>query len=391
MAKPNPISTTTPEYVALRECYENIIAVVTSDPDALYDALFSKGCLTESVRNYIRTDSLPNDKKARRLIDHVIDQIRLDTNAFQKFIEALKHPYYNNVKKKLIERYQTETKKQCSKDSSPAKAESFDLKPSFPDKSFVCPYCKKCSLERYLSDEGCPEATGKTLFPYLKTRGLSEEERMKLEDTLAYEAKVLRTLFAHTDNCVAQRLNADVMLVKNYTLNLVKDLEQKENEAKIDKATSIPEVIYALHPYKSFLSYEIIESIVTEFGSSELCRAMEKYATAFENFCKRSAFELPTNVLFKGSKAEKILSVKLSKVVQASLRNICSARQKIASILGVKMWALKICSIEDGCVCVRFLVPAAVMSKIFPLSLDKKNALRDAGISIGEESEARNR
>ena len=35
-----------------------------------------------------------------------------------------------------------------------------------------------------------------------------------------------------------------------------------------------------------------------------------------------------------------------------------------------------------GYVCVRFLVPAAVMSKILPLSTDKKSALRDAGISV---------
>ena len=144
----------------------------------------------------------------------------------------------------------------------------------------------------------------------------------------------------------------------------------------------------ALQPYKSFLNYEIIESIVLKFGSPEDGLVMQKYVTAFDNFCKRNVFELPNNyVLPKKGRArqERVFSVKLLNKGLASLRNVVSVRQRMATILGVRKWALKICSIEEGCVCVRFLVPAAVMSKILSLSPDKKSALRDAGISVCEE------
>ena len=398
---------TTPEYVALRKCYESIIAVVKTDPGSFCDALFSKGYVPETVRNYTRIDSLPDENKARKLIDTVIDQIKEDPKVFHDFLDTLKSSHYETIKKKLIEFYQTvrsetSVKQSCSPldlVSVPSQSDSdvrssklvanidIDLKPSNTDTSFVCPYCRNCSLELYLSEEGCPKASGKTLFPYLSTPNLSEEERTVLEFRLISVAKDLRMLFAQTDTYIAENLCADVTIMKNFVFDLVRDLEQEENEAELKRAASIPEIILALQPYKSFLNYEIIENIANKFGSPDIRAEMQKYVKAFNDFCKRSAFELPVNILPKkvNKRSEKILSVKLTKKSLASIRDIITAQQNMATILGVKMWALKICSIEDGCVCVRFLVPAVVMSKILPLSPEKKNVLRDAGINIGEE------
>ena len=402
------MSTASPEYLALRKCYELVIGAVSSDPGSVCDALFSKGYVSDSVRKYTRSDSKLDDDKARKLIDYVIDQIRDEPNVFHDFIRTLESSHYNKLKRRLDECYQAEkstsfedysklnvkrphspqANKPCESEVSEEKSlNAENTSQTTTDTSFVCPYCKKCSLEQYLSDEGCPEATGKTLFPYLNTPDLSEEDRMVLEDTLISTTMNLRVLFAETDTSIAENLHADVTIVKNYVLDLVNDPEQDENIAEIKKATSIPEIILALQPYKSFLNYEIIERIVAKFGSCEDHTVMQKYINAFNRFCERSAFELPVSVLPKKVKArkDKILSVKLSKEGFASLRNIISVRQKMASILGVKKWALKICSIEDGCVCVRFLVPAAVMRKILPLSPAKKGALREVDINIDEK------
>ena len=415
---------TTPEYTALQKCYKSIIAVVKIDPGSLCDALFSKGYISEALRSYTRNDALLNDYKARKLIDTVINQIEEDPIVFHHFLETLKSSHYDKLKKKLTECYQTEKSKMDNSDviqsfstevlmptqsgvsladprsSNIVTSNESDTKPTNADTSFLCPYCENCSLEQYLSEEGCPKATGKTLFPYLNTPNLSEEDRTVLELSLVSATKDLIMLFAQIDTYIAENLCVDVIIVKNFVLDLVRNLEQEGNGAKLSRATSIPEIILALQPYKSFLNYGIIESIANEFGTPDICTKMQKYVTAFTDFCKRSAFELPVNVLpKKGNKrSEKILSVKLIKKELASIRDTISAQLNMATILGLKPWALKICSIEDGCVCVRFLVPAAVMSKIFPLSTDRKNALRDAGISIGiaeqivcSSTEARNR
>ena len=258
------------------------------------------------------------------------------------------------------------------------------------DTSFMCPYCSKCSLEQYLSEEGCPEATGKTLFPYLNTKELSEEDREELEDTLVSATKDLQDRFSYTDAYVAQNLCADFMEVKNFALDLVGDLEQKENITLIEDATSIPEIIFALQPYKSFLNYEIIEEVVVAFGSPENCTEMQKYVTAFNDFSRKSAFELPISALSKqwNKRNENILTVKFPKKGFVSLRGILAVRQAVASACEWKNWALNLCSIEDESdvrVALRFLVPAAVMDKNLLLSSAKISAPREVGIYCEEE------
>ena len=386
------INILTPEYLAFRTCYEQVIRVAKIDPGSLCDALFSRGYIPESVRDYTRTDSLPDENKARKLIDNVIDHIRDDPKVFHEFINILESQHYDNLKKRLIETYSFQAKEPCQSEVLEKSIATVNTEhTSQPTtNTFVCPYCSKCSLEQYLSDEGCPEASGKTLFPYLDKTGLSEEDRLVLENTLVSETNDLKTLFAHTDTYIAQNLYVSVTKVKNFALDLVRDLEQEENEAKIETATTIPEIILALQPYNSYLNYEIIESIVTEFGSPETLAEMQKYVKAFNNFCKRSAFELPINALPKqvSKSNQKILSVKLAKKGLVLLRDAVTVRQILASIFGVKKWVLNLCSIEGGCVCVRFLVPAAVTNKILPLSPTVKSALRDADIltiSIEEE------
>ena len=384
------VSTTTvatPEYLAFRECYEQVIKVAKLDPGLLCDALFARGYITESVRDYTRTDSIQDEKKARKLVDNVIDHIRDDPNVFHEFVNILEsHRHYDNLKKRLAETYslklQVKEPRQSEVLEKSIAAVNTEHTCQPTTDTFVCPYCSKCSLKQYLSDKGCPEASGKTLFPYLDKTGLSEEDRLVLENTLVSETNDLKTLFAHTDTYIAQNLYASVAKVKNFALDLVRDLEQEENEAKIETATTIPEIILALQPYKSYLNYEIIDSIATEFGSPETLAEMQKYVKAFNNFCKRSAFELPINALPKqvSKSNQKIISVKLRKEGFASLRNAVTVRQILASILGVKTWILNLCSIEGGCV-VRFLVPAAVMSKILPLSPTVKSALKDTDIS----------
>ena len=393
MSNSNPTCTTSPEYLALRKCYELVIAVAREDPGSLFDALFAKGYVTESARSYVRNDTIPGDNKARKLVDNVIDQIKLYPNVFHEFVETLKSPHYNSLTKRLLECYEIE-KSHANEDGWIVNSSHSDVSQGnwnvaasleTTDPSFICPYCKKCSLEQYLSEEGCPEATDdKTLFPYLNARSLSEEDKMVLEGDLVCAARDLRKLFACTDTAIAKDLSADVTLVKNFALDLVRDFDQDENEEALVKASTIPEIILALRPYKSFLNYGIIESIVNEFGSPQNHAVMQKYVTEFYKFCERSAFEIPVSVLPKKLKKmkEKVLTVKLTKRYHTSLMDVVGVQQRMASILGVKYWALRICSIEEGCVCVRFLVPVAVIRRIFPLSATKERALRDAKISI---------
>ncbi len=105
-----------------------------------------------------------------------------------------------------------------------------------------------------MSKNGCPEATGKTLFPYLKTPALSDEDRSVLEATLRKDTQKMIELFALTDTTIAKNLKNDVALVQNFVINFVSSLENEDCIRQIKRADTIPKIFVALTPCKSFLT-----------------------------------------------------------------------------------------------------------------------------------------
>ena len=247
--------------------------------------------------------------------------------------------------------------------------------------SFICPYCHTCTLEQYLSENGCPEATSKTLFPYLRTPALSDEDRSVLEATLRSDTQKMIELFAFTDATIAKNLKEDVTVVKVFVLDLVSSLENEDCIMQIHKSDTIPHIFVALTPCKSFLNYKIVDSIVSTFGSDEDKKIMKDYVTAFDEFCKRSAFEIPLNI-FPKLKDQNVLSVKLSSKGYSSLRDAMSAKDTIASIFDMKESTIRLCSIEEGCMCLRFLLSAKAFAQLFPHTVLQLASLCEAGISI---------
>ena len=240
------------------------------------------------------------------------------------------------------------------------------------------------SSSQVWSEEGCPEATGKTLFPYLNTSALSDEDRSVLEATLISDTQKMIELFALTDTIIVQNLKADVTEVKNYVLDLVSSLGDEKYIAKLEKADTIPHIFVALRPYKSFLNHKIVNKIVTFFGSDEDKNIMEDYQIEFSKFCRRCAFEIPCNKLSSARSEQKIVSVKLTSK-GSSLCVAVLTRDTIASILGMKPWELYLCSIEEGCMCLRFFLSAKVFAQFFPPTVSQLASLCEAGISILED------
>ena len=192
-------------------------------------------------------------------------------------------------------------------------------------------------------------------------------------------------LFAFTDATIADNLKKDVNVVKIFVLNLV----PLESHSEIKEADTIPKMFVALTPYKSFLNYKIVDKIASTFGSEENKKIMNDYVTAFNKFCRRSAFEIPRNVFpsLSKSKNDKILTMKLtsSGYMNSFLRDAILAKETIASIFGVKKWELHLSSIEDGCMCLRFLLSANAFAQLYPPTVSQLASLCKAGISIYED------
>ena len=113
----------------------------------------------------------------------------------------------------------------------------------------------------------------------------------------------------------------DVKQLSNFVVNLVKRVGTKEDTDRLENSVSLSQVFLLLHPFKSFFHYEIIESIVKRFGNGEDRQLMSEYISKFNQFCERSAFEVPSNIFHDSDPrpGDKVFSVKFTVTRRACL------------------------------------------------------------------------
>ena len=249
---------------------------------------------------------------------------------------------------------------------------------------------------QFFSKAGCPKAPshdsteGVCLFPYLDDSALTKKEKIVLESRLMDDTQKMIRLFADTENSFIVSLGSkdvDVPSLRNYVGNLISKVGTKEPDREsLKESSTVSEIFCALQPFKSFFHYEIIESIVRVFGSPTDHQLMDEYISKFNEFCERSVFQVPPNIFHDSDPkpGDRVFSVKLTKEGQASLIDVVAVRRRVANILDIEVFALQLCCITEGCVCLRFLVSSQVAEKIFPLSDSKVSALQDIHVTFVE-------
>ena len=106
-------------------------------------------------------------------------------------------------------------------------SQSFYSAPELPP--FLCPYCGKCSLEQFISDNGCPKKKSSSdstvRFPYLDLSDLDEDNRIDLEDRLVDDTREMILQFASFTAMIRSSLkNLQIPLedIKCYITNIIR-------------------------------------------------------------------------------------------------------------------------------------------------------------------------
>ena len=248
-------------------------------------------------------------------------------------------------------------------------------------------------MAEFFSKDGCPQAgqgstLGESLFPYLDHSTLSKKEKEIIECQLIDDTKKMINLFADTEDSLIESLESQklrVSRIRNYAANFVRKIGPNDEELHVEilqKAKDLYDVFFALKRFKSFFHYEIVEKIVRKFGNDKDHQLMDEYISKFNEFCKRRVFEVPPNIFHDSDPmpGDKVFAVKLEE--HDSLKDVVVARKKLAEILDIEIFALHLCSVSAGCLCLRFLVSAKVADKIFPLTEIQISALSDNQIRI---------
>ena len=271
--------------------------------------------------------------------------------------------------------------------------ESFHSIPDSDRPGFICPFCAKCTIERFFSEEGCHNKKQETLFPQLNVSSLNENEKASLELQLSSDAEKMITTFADftifTRDSLEQRNELDkitdtVLSLGGFKGGIGAKVLEPQDRKKILAAKSVAKVFAILREYISFFNYEIIEHLIKHHGSAADHKNLEEYLIAFNAFCQRNIFEVPPNVFCNSSQQRgKVFALKCTEASRVtSLESVKRVKRKVAKVFGLNPLALQLCSIKEGCVELHFLIPSAVADCIFPVSPSYCSALSEIGVQV---------
>ena len=145
----------------------------------------------------------------------------------------------------------------------------------------------------------------------------------------------------------------------------------EEDKVILAKETSLNGVfiLLTLSNYWSFLDCDILDSIVSIYGSDSDHNKMERYKKSLENFCRRRISEVPGEQLHLNgcdtdSCTRQLLIVKLD-MNDPRLSCIKDIKIKFCKILSVMPTEMQIKSIQQGCVEITFFILKRVSEVLF--------------------------
>ena len=389
MASNSP-SISTPEYVTFRKCYPDSISYMSKQPGDVCDRLFSEGYISPEVRDQARNVSKTEKERAQKLADTLIDKIKQNPSVFHGFIKIIEKdgPWASDFFEAIKERYEAEIKLQ--------------QRPLKKEKSKELPQTEHTGStatnddEHFSSDDSFHSTTEpdqvslQREFPYLKVSSLSEDEKVDLVVQLRSETRSIKERFSDFRAAIRNSLDSRIPLdkIKDTILSLdaftdgigLKVLDP-EDEKKIEIAESVSKIFMALRSYTSFFNYQIIERLISQYGTSDDKKLLQDYCQALADFCQRNVYEIPPKTYSSPRAEAKELVFKCTQDT-LTLHDVQVIREKAARILGLNYSVLQLSTIEEGCVELHFLISAAVADHIFPLSSFQYSSLNEIGVRI---------
>ena len=139
------------------------------------------------------------------------------------------------------------------------------------------------------------------------------------------------------------------------------------------RCDSLEEIFVILSDYWSFLDYDLLKSIVKNFGNEDEESKIEGYQKELQLFCDRKVSEVPKEFIQKRLEhinvhEEVIIKLKLD---DPRLRDITDLKAKLCDVMDIEPAKLQIIDVRKGCVEIIFLIPKH-MSDVFKKPLTKQ-------------------
>ena len=255
---------------------------------------------------------------------------------------------------------------------------------------FQCP-CTKCNLITYL-DKGCPK-TSSSSYPYLSLNNLSKDVTEDLIQKLSDDTAKIIQCFADllTNTCKSlegRQVTVSKLVSVSLDLGVYKSGRNqipllKEDQSKLEKATSIDGAFNVLRNHMSFFNYEILGHIIKHLGDESDQENFEQFCSNFTQYCQRKLFEAPPTVFHSSGceKNDKQFVVLGTQYLFDTLTDVKAAQRKIATILNLRASTVQLKKIDIGSVILVFSIPG-MLKDIFPLTSATDAQLKYCGYTL---------
>ena len=285
-------STTNDPHQVMLRCNDKLITALSPDPQGIAEVLLAKGLIPENTEAQVRQCSTPREK-ATILVTTVRQRIEVAPKQFQKFLDILSKQEWTKDIMKVLQ--SCISPKQLRKDAGVQAVSTGDHDSTDNE--------QKSSSD--ISSNGEDHT-----FPKLNS-----QDKAELEAQLILSADSMRKKFAsllvdvinsfkdrHTD---PRELASAVLALTEYEDPAIgKPLLEREKDS-LKKAQLVDDTFDVLRPHMTFFNYEILEFLIEKMGLPNIKDDLQKFLQEFRRFCRRSVFEIPTNVL--GHSAEKVI------------------------------------------------------------------------------------
>lgn len=364
------------EYRAVQITFVRLVDAIKSCVEKIASMAFQKELVTDHTLNMALNQMHQGEHRASTLVLHILDRIKLNPAHFDTFVcilesEAVLKDITDELKTKLCELSSSVVPKHSADASSDFKqsaAVSYDVAVVADDSQFT--------------------------FPSLIMKGISVEEKLRYEASLYYESRKMgekfRALFSRTFESLKERGIPIATIIRelvgfNQLQPVFEDSDQpafRKQLSKLRQAETVDDIMDILIEYCSFFNLQIIESLISKLGTVEDKAALQKYNDDFAEYAKRKIYEMPSIENHKSENCQALIYVTLDKIFeQFTISELFFFQGKLCDVLQVSPGSLQLCHIKPGSVNLVFQVPSFVVPPVFPLSLDKEEALKALGIA----------
>ena len=388
-----------PEYKTLTNCSSRLASCIQQSPNDIVLQLRPSGILAPGDLSYFDNPHHNNDQKAQKIVEVVLNQVKINSRVFPAFVFALEAagPWTGTVVSELKDLYRVPS--QCLESPCPNRVD------------------KSTSTTLSLEHRGCSsqdQATQtadsspvRSLNQIVEAKPTVDIESSMTDRILDRETTRMRREFAG----LVHKVIASIKLARVEVKSLATFFQQIEHvnavlvSARSSRLFFTPQVIHEfesgdvddifriLKDYYSWFNFDLIEDIIKGLCSNDvvLKRELCDYKDRMKQYCKNRVFEVSDlpNAFGEHRHDAKPCVFKIDEEWETMrFSELETIKTIICDVLRLRGVALFLRTVSNGCVELTFDIPEHVANVVFPLSKDQVGALKAHGIQYHDSSKS---